>query len=191
MKPGKLFIVSACSGAGKSTIVDAVIEETKNEYAIERVITYTTKEPRPGEVNGQHYHFISSAVFREKIAQNFFLEWSDAYGHMYGSPRFIVNQMEQGKSYILVADRDGARQISSQIKGVVLIWIYTQNFEILEYRLRARKTEKEKHILARLALARQEIIDEEEKRLYHHHVLNDDLEKAVQEVKTKILLQLK
>jgi len=93
MSNAKLFIVSACSGAGKTTLVNAVIENLrKKQVPIERVITYTTKQPRAGEVDGRDYHFVSVEDFQRKIQEGFFIEYSEAYGNYYGSPKSLFEK---------------------------------------------------------------------------------------------------
>src|SRR3990167_6495680 len=101
---GKIFIISAPSGAGKSTLVAATLANLEKEWPIERVVTYTSKNPRNNEVPGQDYHFIKVDEFERRIKQGFFLEWSNAYGTYYGSPRSIVNQVANGYSYIGIID---------------------------------------------------------------------------------------
>jgi guanylate kinase len=176
---GKLFIISAPSGAGKTTLVNAVLNRVSVHYSIERVITYTTKQPRSGEINGRDYNFLSPTAFEQKIKEGFFLEWSTAYGTYYGSPRSIVDQRAQGKSFILIIDRRGAEQVAKQIDQAVLIWIYTNNLDILRERLQKRGAENSAQIAARLIQAQKEIELEQQNRLYTYHVLNDDFNDAV------------
>jgi len=179
---GTLFVISAPSGAGKTTLVNALIDNLKKDYSIYRVITYTTKQPRPGEQDGKDYHFVTENEFQCKIKQGFFLEWSEAYGNFYGSPKKIVSKMDEGFSYILIIDRVGAQQIINQIKNVISIWIYTKNFDILRTRLKHRNTETNNQLLHRLRLAQEEILQEKKDPLYMHHVLNDDFEKALEKL---------
>lgn len=138
---GTLFIVSASSGAGKTSIVTEVIKRLKNTYCVERVVTYSSKTARSCEVNGRDYHFVSVAEFQARIAEGFFLETSCAYGTYYGTPRTIVEGLGQGISYILIVDRAGAAAIANQISSVVLIWISVGSLSILEERLYARDRE--------------------------------------------------
>ncbi len=176
---GKLFIVSAPSGAGKTTLVNAVLDKLSSKYPIERVITYTTKKPRAGEVNGRDYYFLSVLEFERKIKENFFLEWSTAYGTYYGSPRSIVTQLKKGTSYILIIDRRGAEQIIKQTNHAILIWIYTRNLDIVRTRLIKRGTENSAQIASRLIQAQKEIALEQQNRLYSYHILNDEFDDAV------------
>src|SRR5437879_4794715 len=105
---GKLFVISASSGAGKTTLVTAIITHMGGHVNLERVVTYTTRTPAPGDVPGVDYHFVTPAQFQEKIAAGFFMEWSTAYGHYYGSPRSVLDEVAAGNSRILILDRAGA-----------------------------------------------------------------------------------
>jgi guanylate kinase len=190
-KPGKLFIVSAPSGAGKTTLVNNLCDHIGVECRLERVITYTTKKPRPGESDGKDYYFLSKDEFERKAQEGFFIEWSTAYGHYYGSPRYILNDFSEGRSHILIIDRQGAKAVYSQIQTAVLIWIYTENIGILSNRLRQRNTENDEDFLKRIALAQKEIEDERINSFYHYHVLNDNVEIAVQKLIAIVLDELK
>ena len=189
-KHGKLFVVSAPSGAGKSTLVKMVCDSMGKKCHLERVITYTSKHPRQGEKDGLDYHFCSKEAFEQKIQEGFFIEWSSSYGHYYGSPIHIMEELSKGKYFILVIDRAGAHAIANHYKEVVLIWIFTQNMSVLEDRLRLRNTENNVEILKRIALAKQEIEDERVSSFYHYHVLNDKLEIAVQQIEMIVSKEL-
>ncbi|HEX2977699.1 MAG TPA: guanylate kinase [Candidatus Babeliales bacterium] len=187
-KCGKLFIVSAPSGAGKTTLVNALIKELPIEHAITRLVTYTSKTPRINELHGIDYHFISNQEFEQKIAEQFFLEWSGAYGSYYGTARFLLDQLASGNSFIAVVDRSGAKRLKQEIPQAVMIWVHTVNVQVLEDRLRVRNTETQEEIERRLALAKKELAEEQENRLYNHHILNDFFEKALKELKDIIIL---
>jgi guanylate kinase len=176
---GKIFIVSAPSGAGKTTLVHALLDRLAPHCPLERVVTYTTKQPRPSEVSGKDYHFVTVEQFKALIEQGFFLEWSTFYEHYYGTPAFIVEQRSSGKSFILVIDRVGARQILTSIADAITIWIYVSSMHVLKDRLMKRGSESEAQIAHRLACAWAEIKDEERSRLYKYHLLNDDFGKAL------------
>lgn len=190
-KKGKLFVISAPSGAGKTTLVGMVCDRLGERYHLEQVVTYATKEPRPGERNGKDYHFVSVEAFKQKIKEGFFIEWSAAYGHYYGSPKHILDDMALGTSFMLVVDRVGAKAIAHKINQAVLIWIYTQNVEVLAQRLFARKTENNEQILKRLALAQEELNDERSNAFFLYHVLNDCVQTAAQEIESIIVKELK
>lgn len=176
---GSLFIISAPSGTGKSTLVDALINNMNSYYYISRAITYTTRTPRIGEVHGVDYYFIASDEFERKIASGFFLEWSNAYGAYYGTGRNLMDQLANGHSLILILDRAGAKQVYCQIDSAVLIWIYPPSIEALKDRLEKRGTDLPASIARRLNYARIELEEEQKKPLYHHHILNDFFDKSL------------
>ncbi len=187
---GRLFIVSSSSGAGKSSLVDALLHRINNVNVLSRVITYTSKEPRKGERPGLDYHFISSREFEENIQNGFFLEWSGRYGHYYGSPFSIITELKAGKSLILIVDSLGARNIGRIISNTVLIWIDIPSILILEERLRMRNTETEEQIIKRLVLAQQEL-EPEHTNFFHYKIVNDVFEKALQEIELIVFKALK
>lgn len=171
---GKLFVVSASSGAGKTTLVKHSIERLRETHAIFRVVTYTTKAPREGEaLEGVDYYFISPADFEKKIGEGFFLEWSCAYGDYYGTPKSLESDLAVGRSAVLIVDRAGAHRIKELMPGAILIRIYTQNIEVLRQRLLKRGCEFDR-VEQRLALAVLETEEEATKKVYDFHVLNDD-----------------
>ncbi len=179
MKPGKLFVVSAPSGAGKSSLVRAVLDGwQKAGRSLEQVISYTTRPARPGEVDGVHYHFTSEAEFKRKLNQRFFLEWSTAYGAYYGAPAHILDGLADGHSYVLIIDREGARQVRERHPQAILIWISVSDPAELRRRLEGRGTEGAAAVERRLVLAQQEMAKEKTEPLYAYHVLNDDFADA-------------
>ncbi len=183
---GKLFIVSASSGAGKTTIVNAVLQRIQLIYDVHRVLTYTTRAPRLGEINGIDYHFITVQEFESWITQGFFLEWSSAYGAYYGSPSSIVDELPNGRSYIAILDRAGAEQALKVYPQLVLIWIYTDIMSLRD-RLMQRKTETNEQIEYRIQLAKKEIEEEKLKKLYTFHIHNDDFNRAIEEFESLIV----
>jgi guanylate kinase len=190
---GKLFVVSAPSGAGKTTLVTEVIRRMGEFCPIARVVTYTTKPARPGEDrHGIDYHYLTPHEFQAKIAQGFFLEWSGTYGNYYGSPRSVLDDLLQGFSRILILDRAGAQNVKRCYEPAVLIWIYTKSIGVLQERLsgRSRGADAADQIARRLALAREEVEQEMRARLYEHHVLNDCFQSALQEFEGVIKKEL-
>lgn len=184
---GKLFIISAPSGAGKSSLVNALISDKEVPPSLERVITYTSKPPRPSEVNGTDYHFITQQEFQRNIALGFFLEWSNAYGNYYGSPSSIIMGMMQGKSYIMVLDRNGASEVKRIVPEAVLIWIKVSSIEVLRNRLEARAEDSPEVIAKRLALAEVEMDQERRVSIFDHHIVNENFENALTDLKKIIL----
>jgi guanylate kinase len=180
---GKLFVISAPSGAGKTTLVRHTIERLRESHAISRVVTYTTKAPREGEaLQGVDYHFLSQADFEKKIGEGFFIEWSCAYGHYYGSPYSLVTRMAEGHSCVLIVDRVGAGRIKEQIPEAILIWIYTSSLEVLKQRLIKRGGESPEQVERRLELALSEIEQEAIRPSYNFHVLNEEFYESLEKM---------
>jgi guanylate kinase len=188
---GRLFVVSAPSGAGKTSLVNALLAESKPEHRLARVITYTTKPPRPGEVHGRDYNFVSAAEFNQKIAENFFLEWSSAYGNLYGSPRSVLDEIAQGQSRIIIVDRDGVYALRSIVPRAVYIWVTVATIDILEQRLHQRNTEEKEQQEYRIRLAGREMAaHEQELEMFTHNIINTDFSQALQELKTIVIQEL-
>lgn len=179
---GKLFLISAPSGAGKTTLVSALLARYAQIYGLERVITYTSKKPRPNELSGIDYHFIHPSDFEEKIKTGFFMEWSTFYESYYGSPRHILDNLDYGKSYILIVDRVGAEQILKIAPQAVTIWIYTKTFQDLHNRLVSRSCDTEQSIMHRLNCARHEIASEVNNPIYKYHILNHEFDDALENI---------
>ena len=128
------------------------------------------------------FHFIDSNEFERRIANQFFLEWSDAYGAYYGTPRSVIDDMQTGRSFILVIDRVGAQQVITQVPDAVLVWITIPNMQILKERLTARGTEMPDQLEHRLKRAQVEIDLEVKNRLYTYHILNEKFMVAVEQL---------
>jgi guanylate kinase len=181
---GKIFIVSAPSGAGKTSLINALLNQWVASSPLERVITYTTKAPRSTEIPGKDYHFVSKERFKELIEAGFFLEWSSFYDHYYGTPSYIIEEVRCGKSFILVIDRVGAKQLIQKFADIVTIWIYASSLAELRQRLVMRGTETEMQIERRLHCAHIELQDEQATKLYKYHVLNDNFHDALNSLHT-------
>ena len=175
---GKLFIVSAPSGAGKTTLVNEVIKTFKSQFNLNRVITYTTRPQRPCDIHGKDYYFISKQEFEQKIHENFFLEYSCEYGNYYGSPCHIMDDLKAGKSYCMIVDLVGARALHQKINTAVFIWIYPKSLEILKQRLIKRNSDDMQEIERRLQLANKEMMNQHLHDIFTHEILNDDFEIA-------------
>jgi len=187
---GKLFILTAPSGCGKTTIACKLFDALQPQYNIARIVTYTSRKPRSTDKPGVDYHFISKDEFETKIQQKFFCEWSKAYGDYYGTPGNLIRQVEQGFSCIVVVDRLGVRSILKQYQQAVAIWLEPPNLEALEHRLRGRKTETVEQIQKRLEIAQQEINEERCVSLYKYRIVNDLLDKALCELKSIVEYEL-
>ncbi|MGM5480507.1 MAG: guanylate kinase [Nanobdellota archaeon] len=179
MNQGKLIIISAPSGAGKDTVLSEVRAQMPE---LERPTTYTTRQPRSGEVNGKTYHFISREHFKEMIEQDIFIEWAEVHDNLYGTSRKTVEEnLNQGKKLIKDWDVQGAFQLKKAFgNDCVLIFIKPPSMEELERRLRKRKTDDEETIKRRIQNARQEL---EQAEYFDYKVVNDNVEKAIEEVK--------
>lgn len=176
-RTGNLFVISGPSGAGKGTLVKALIEQVPDAWLS---VSATTRKPREGEVDGKHYHFLSNDQFDDLVRQDGFLEWAQAHSNKYGTPRAQVEQaIAEGKQAILEIDVQGAFQIKEKIPQSILVFIEPPSLEILEERLRGRGTETEDVIAARMSVATMELL---EKIKYDIAIVNDDLDVAAKEL---------
>ena len=178
--PGGLFVVSAPSGGGKTSLTRAAIDALgKSGIAAEISVSHTTRAPRPGEQDGVHYHFVDRPVFEAMIERNEFLEHATIYGHYYGTARARTEQrLAAGRDLILDIDWQGARQIRQHMPGAIGIYILPPSMAKLEQRLRARKQDSEDAIRQRLAKAREEMRHYE---YYDYLIVNKDFEQAMSE----------
>jgi len=176
-KPGNLIIISAPSGAGKTTLCRAVLSRMKN---IVPSISYTTRPSRSNEKNGVDYYFISENLFKGMIEKNEFSEWALVHGYYYGTQKsFLEENIQNGRDVIFNIDVQGAKNLKKQYPEAVTIFIHTPSFEELKKRLIGRKSETEKSIQKRLADAEAEL---KSSSAYEFHVVNDDVEKAVSQL---------
>ena len=174
MSKGVLAVVSGFSGAGKGTVMKALLKEYV-DYALS--ISVTTRDPRPGEEDGREYFFRTRAEVEKMIAEDQLLEYAEYVGNYYGTPRFYVEDMlARGKNVILEIELQGAMKIKEKIPEAVLIFITPPSFEELKNRLIGRGTETEEVINSRLARAAEEA---EEMDKYDYIVVNDQVEDCV------------
>ena len=177
MKKGKTFIISGPSGVGKSTVLSALLERRPNVYFS---VSATTRDPRPGELDGIHYHFRDVDSFRKWIAMDQFLEYAEYVGNFYGTPkRFVDEAMEQGKDVILDIEVQGAIQVTSKRPDTVRIFIAPPSWAELERRLTERGTDSKDKIQKRLLRAKVEF---QTAHTYDYFVINDTVENAVREL---------
>ena len=153
--PGCLFMVAAPSGAGKSTLVNALL---KREPAIDLSISFTTRAPRPGEINGEHYHFVDESKFEQLRRQGEFLEYAEVHGHFYGTSSVcLADQIQAGKDVLLEIDWQGAQQVRQQFPSAVGIFILPPSTQALEARLKLRGQDSDSVIARRLLNAGSEM----------------------------------
>ncbi|MBE6963034.1 MAG: guanylate kinase [Ruminococcaceae bacterium] len=174
---GKCFVVSGPSGVGKSTVLTALLEKHKDIYFS---VSATTRQPRPGEIDGVHYHFIDADTFRAWISQDEFLEYAEFVGNFYGTPKKYVDQaMDEGRDVILDIEVQGATQVIAKRPDTVRIFIAPPSWEELERRLTDRGTDTPEKIKKRLLRAKVEF---QTAHTYDYLVINDTVESAVAEL---------
>jgi guanylate kinase len=171
-----LIVVSAPSGTGKTTIVEKVLGKMDN---IRRSVSFTTREPRTGEKQGQDYVFLSGEEFLKKKEQGEFLEWEEIFGNHYATSREQISKgLEEGCDLVLSIDVRGAESVKEAFPDSINVFIMPPSEEELKNRLRNRKTDQEQQQKVRLAEARREI---RAGRDFDYTVVNDDLDRAVEE----------
>lgn len=180
----KLFVVSAPTGAGKTTIVNEFFK--KHPLLVNRVITYTTRPQTTGEIDGKDYFFVSPPEFEKKQKQGFFLETTVYDDFLYGSPRSILDAMASGTSFIMITDRPGALYIKKLVPHAITIWFTVSDVQTLFDRLVFRHRETDQRLAERIALARQEYESELEQKNFTYYVLNDDVLVSVERLENII-----
>lgn len=178
---GHLFVIAAASGTGKTSLVRALLEKIDN---LDVSVSYTTRPPRPNDVDGCDYHFIDEATFQAHAKSGMFLESANVYGNHYGTSKELVFQaLHHGKDLILEIDWQGAAQIKQQFPNAVTIFILPPSIQALRDRLEQRRSDSAEVITQRLDAAQEDI---RHYRDYDYLVVNDDFSEAVQQLGTII-----
>ncbi len=182
-RKGQMVVISGPSGAGKSTICKKLLEDPRVVFSV----SATTRKMRPGEVDGRDYHFIAPDDFKRRVKNGEFIEHAEVFGNMYGTLRAPMEKaLAEGQIYLLEIDVQGALQLKALGEPGIYVFISPPDFEELRRRLVARNTESPEVLERRLHKAEDEY---RERVKYDHVVINDDLARAVREVREKIGLE--
>lgn len=182
--PGNLFILSAPSGAGKSSLINALLnpEHQTSERAMQVSVSHTTRDARPGENNGEHYHFVSVEAFKKQISDNAFYEYAEVFGNYYGTSEAAIDaQLAQGIDVFLDIDWQGAQQVRMKKPSVTTIFISPPSKEELEKRLRGRGQDSDEVIASRMEQAQAECSHYNE---FDYVIVNDDFDQALVDLTT-------
>ncbi len=178
---GKLIVLTGPSGVGKGTLMNAILQRYPE---LHYSVSATTRSPRPGEVNGKNYHFITRSEFEKLVTQGEFLEWAEFAGNFYGTPReAVLNHIQSGELVVLEIELEGARQIRHTFPSALSIFILPPSFAELEKRIRGRGQDTEEAISRRLNRAEEEIAAADE---FDLQIINNDFEQALQEIEKAI-----
>ncbi|MEE2733658.1 MAG: guanylate kinase [Pseudomonadota bacterium] len=181
---GTLFVVSAPSGAGKTSLVHALVESTPDLHVS---VSHTTRQQRPGEVDGVNYHFVSKSTFTDMLNDNAFLEHAEVFGNWYGtSKQAVADQLQAGLDVILEIDWQGAEQIRRQAPQAVSVFILPPSRTVLQQRLVGRGQDSDSVIQGRMAQATEQISHHVE---FDYLIINDEFEVALQELRSVISSQ--
>jgi guanylate kinase len=179
---GNLFIVSAPSGAGKTSLVTALLANNKE---IDLSISYTSRAPRPGETDGKDYHFVSRETFLSMAAHGDFLESAEVYGNLYGtSQSWIAREIASGRDILLEIDWQGAAQVRSKFPDCIGIFILPPSLEALEIRLKGRAQDSAEVIARRIASAKEDVSHVLE---FDYVIINDKLDEALQQLNAVVV----
>lgn len=178
---GNLYVVAAPSGAGKTTLVRLLLE---SELDVQLSVSYTTRDPRPGETDGREYQFVDTAEFRAMIDRHEFLEWAEVHGNFYGTSKtWIADQLAAGRDVLLEIDWQGAQQVRSLFPEAIGVFILPPSMEELTRRLTGRGTDSAAVISRRLAAAQAEMRHVGE---FDYVIINDQLEQALDDLRAVV-----
>ena len=177
--PARLFVITGPSGVGKGTLVGRLLRRHRDLWLS---VSATSRAPRPGEVEGEHYFFLERRQFQQRVERGGFLEWAEFAGNLYGTPRQPVeSRLASGRPVLLEIELEGARQVRRSFPAAFLVLIKPPGFAELERRIRSRGTDSEADIQQRLERARLELQAEGE---FDAVVVNDDLDQALSELES-------
>ena len=177
MQQGNIFVVTAPSGAGKTTLVAALLAA---DQQIKLSVSYTTRAPREGEVDGKNYHFVSRETFIGMLQRSEFLESAEVYGNFYGTSQlWIQQQLDAGNDILLEIDWQGAQQVRKLFPQAIGVFILPPSLQVLEQRLRGRGTDSEESIAKRMASAREEITHVDE---FDFVIVNEVMDEAIKDL---------
>ena len=176
MSRGKLIVISGASGVGKGTVLNRMMEKRKD---LSFSVSATTRPPRPNEVDGVHYYFISRERFEQMIAQGAFLEYDNHAANYYGTPRAQAEEKRENGHVLLDIEPNGAKAVKEAAPEAVLVFIMPPSMEELERRLRGRGDTSEEQIQMRMKRAVWEM---EQRSWYDHVVVNDDADRCAEEI---------
>lgn len=179
---GKLIILTGPSGVGKGTLMRSLLQRHPQ---LHYSVSVTTRSPRPGEMNGKDYYFVSRREFEQLVAAGELLEWAEFAGNYYGTPReAVMNQVRSGKRVVLEIELKGARQIRASYPGALSIFILPPSMSELEKRIRGRAQDSDEAIARRLRHAQEEISAADE---FDIQIVNDDFENALNSIEAAVL----
>ncbi len=183
-RKGILFVVSAPSGAGKTTLCQQIVAAVPG---LKHSVSYTTRCPRPGERHGREYFFVDEPLFREMVSRGEFAEWATVYGHLYGTPkRMLTETMDGGIDVLMDVDTQGAMQIKQRFEEAIYIYILPPSLQALRSRLLQRAGDSPEEIERRLKQAREEVWSYQH---YDYVIRNDDVKQALKELEAIILTE--
>ena len=181
---GLLFIITAPSGAGKSSLIDALL---KNDPHLRLSVSYTTRAPRPGEVNGREYHFVDEKTFLAMLERSEFLESAEVHGNRYGTSQAVIREaLARGQDLLLEIDWQGAQQVRRLYPACVGVFILPPSVAELERRMRARGRDSDVVIRRRMSSAEEEIAHAPE---FNYAIINKDFDEAKRDLQAIIRVE--
>ena len=181
---GILFVITAPSGAGKSSLIDALLKEDPH---LRLSVSYTTRAPRPGEMNGREYHFVDEKIFLAMLERSEFLESAEVHGNRYGTSQAVIREaLARGQDLVLEIDWQGAQQVRRLYPGCVGIFILPPSVAELERRMRARGQDSDEVIRRRMSSAEEEISHAPE---FNYAIINKDFDEAKRDLQAIIRVE--